>query len=117
MHKASTRPGGIFGIKEKLKDYFLRSISVGKSTSGPYPLTREKVVSMINPLFQFHKLNNGGIQKANAIADTFDILLTTLSSLCPTQTREFSIVKTKLEEACFFAKKSMAADSSNQEAD
>ncbi|HZR56339.1 MAG TPA: hypothetical protein VFA74_05670 [Terriglobales bacterium] len=69
----------------------------------------------MDQLFAFHKLNDEGQKKAVAIADTFGILLATLRSLCPEQTREFSIVKTKLEEACFFAKKSMAIQPENQQ--
>jgi hypothetical protein len=61
----------------------------------------------MDPLFQFHRLNEVGIEKAVKIAESFDRLLTELKELCP-EGREFSIVKTKLEEASFFAKKSMA---------
>lgn len=68
---------------------------------------------MVSPLFQFHKLNKGGIQKAVNIAETFDILLRDLQRWCP-DGREFSIVKTKLEEASFFAKKAMASAKENQ---
>ncbi len=68
---------------------------------------------MIDPLFQFHKLNDDGIKKAEEIAASFSELLRVLSYSCPAG-REFSIVKTKLEEACFFAKKSMAIQEENQ---
>lgn len=64
-------------------------------------------------LFQVHMLNEQGKAKARAIADHFESLLTALTPLCPGG-REFSIVKTKLEEACFFAKKAMAKDMANQ---
>ncbi len=70
---------------------------------------------MIDPLFDYKKLNERGIQKANAIADVFTVALNTLRSLCLENTREFSIVKTKLEEASFFAKKSVAVLPENQE--
>lgn len=70
----------------------------------------------IDPLFRFHKLNEDGCNKAHSIACAFDELLRTLKSLCP-EVREFSIVKTKLEEASFFAKKAMANDVTNQAAD
>ena len=61
----------------------------------------------LNPLFRVHKLNDEGMKAANLIAESFDGMVLYLSKLCP-ESREFSIVKTKLEEACFFAKKAMA---------
>lgn len=67
----------------------------------------------IDPLFQFHRLNDDGIKKAEAIAETFTVILADLKRWCP-DGREFSIVKTKLEEASFFAKKSMANAPENQ---
>jgi len=63
--------------------------------------------------FTVHMLNEEGIGKANLIKSMFDAFLTELSAICGTG-REYSIVKTKLEEACFFAKKSMACQKVNQ---
>lgn len=60
---------------------------------------------MISPEFRVYKLTQQGIDRLEYITSIFDCLLSSLGSLCPTG-REFSIVKTKLEEACFFAKKS-----------
>lgn len=71
---------------------------------------------MPDPLFQFHKLNEDGIIKAQEIAEIFTTALNELRDLCPENTREFSLVKTKLEEASFFAKKSMANLEENQAA-
>jgi len=71
-------------------------------------------MTTVNQLFQFHKLNPDGIKKAEEIAATFNRLLWDLEHMCPTSTREFSITRTKLEEACFYAKKSMAMDPANQ---
>lgn len=65
-------------------------------------------------LFAFHKLNLDGQHRAAVIAERFDTLLHDLVLLCP-DSREFSVCKTKLEEACFFAKKSMALRPENQE--
>ena len=65
-------------------------------------------------LFTVHLLNEDGKQKAAEIAEYFDSCLDGLKTVCPENTREFSIVKTKLEEACFFAKKAMATDTENQ---
>lgn len=67
----------------------------------------------VNKLFEVHLLNNQGIRKAAAIAMAFDDLLSELSLHCP-ESREFSIVKTKLEEAAFFAKKAMSVQAENQ---
>ena len=69
----------------------------------------------MSPLFQTHKLNDNGFYKAKEIAVAFNSLLIQLEHLCPIDNREFSIVKTKLEEACFYAKKTMANESINQE--
>lgn len=67
----------------------------------------------MNKEFQVHILNADGINKAKEIAILFDATLDTLLNLCP-QGRELSVVRTKLEEACFFAKKAMATDPINQ---
>lgn len=68
---------------------------------------------VIEPEFAFHKLNEEGQNKAKTIALYFSDLLFSLQSYCPAS-RELSIVKTKLEEACFFAKKAMANQPKNQ---
>jgi hypothetical protein len=70
---------------------------------------------MHNPLFQVHRLNEDGMKRADEIAGAFNDCLARLMDLCA-EGREFSIVKTKLEEACFFAKKSMANVPANQAA-
>jgi hypothetical protein len=75
---------------------------------------------MNNPEFRVHMLNANGVRKAIEIRDVFDQALDKLAVLCtPDGTigpggREYSIVKTKLEEACFFAKKSIANQECNQ---
>lgn len=72
----------------------------------------------ISPLFEVHILNDEGIAKAKGIARAFDSLLITLEEVCLENgklgSREFSIVRTKLEEAAFFAKKAMALLPQNQ---
>lgn len=76
---------------------------------------------MKNKEFVVHKLNEMGMARALGIAVNFDILLTALTvevpgqgALCP-EGRELALVRTKLEEACFFAQKSMAGRPENQE--
>jgi hypothetical protein len=73
----------------------------------------------MNKEFEVHILNDMGKTKARLIAEAFDELLTKLTD-APIGTpcsdgRYLAIVKTKLEEACFFAKKNMASDESNTE--
>jgi len=59
--------------------------------------------------FEVHMLTSEGLRNSQTIATLFNNLLCELESFLPAR-REFSIVKTKLEEACFFAKKAMASD-------
>lgn len=59
----------------------------------------------MDPAFQSHRLNEAGLAKAKEIGESFDALLASLPKGDP---RCGAIVKTKLEEACFFAKKAMA---------
>ena len=66
----------------------------------------------MNKEFAVHMLNDDGKTKAKAIADAFDECLEKLVALCP-PSRETSIMRTKLEEACFFAKKAMASQPEN----
>jgi hypothetical protein len=63
--------------------------------------------------FSVHKLNPSGLERALQIAEAFDQLLGELTLLV-SEGRYLSIVKTKLEEACFFAKKGMAQQGTNQ---
>lgn len=70
-------------------------------------------MSVFNNEFKVHKLNSLGIETAQGIAIMFDVLLQQLTPICG-PSREFSIVKTKLEEACFFAKKAMAIKPEHQ---
>jgi hypothetical protein len=76
----------------------------------------------MDPLFQFHKLNEEGIAKAVRIAEAFTRLMSELNDIIGVTDgsypvgREFAITKTKLEEASFFAKKAMAIQTRNQAA-
>lgn len=73
----------------------------------------------MNKLFAFHKVNTQGQRKAVEIAGAFDELLNKLYDCwaipIDLTDREIAIVRTKLEEACFFAKKVMALQENNQE--
>lgn len=76
----------------------------------------------MDALFEVHRLNHVGMVKAQAIAQAFDDLLNHVKSLSGEDhppiphSREFNVVRTKLEEAAFFAKKAMAKKPENQEA-
>lgn len=71
----------------------------------------------MNELFKFHKLNQDGQDKAKEMALRFSDLVQLLESdaFGLKDCREWNIARTKLEEACFFAKKSMAMQPENQE--
>lgn len=61
--------------------------------------------------FRVHKLNETGLSKARDMAQAFEDLVRTLDSLgVGYNPRYRALVLTKLEEACFFAKKAMASD-------
>lgn len=68
----------------------------------------------MNREFQVHRLNAQGLERAGNVADAFDYLLDQLCVMCPPG-RELSIVRTKLEEACFFAKKAIANEPANNQ--
>lgn len=52
-------------------------------------------------------LSEDGKKHAVDMAIKFSVLVDYLDTICPTSP-EFTIAKRKLEEACFYAKKSMA---------
>lgn len=82
----------------------------------------------MNKEFQTHYLNESGKRKGERITNLFDQLLVVLTTdpnddldqqhadrqmiLCP-PSRETAIMRTKLEEACFFARKSMCSQVQN----
>jgi hypothetical protein len=68
----------------------------------------------MNKEFEVHKLNEQGFAKVTELAHGFDALLTAILAWIPAS-RELSIVRTKLEEACFFAKKGIANVPENQQ--
>lgn len=68
------------------------------------------------PEFTVHKLNDSGLKKAEQVAHVFDDALDALIELwgADADPRLRSIVRTKLEEASFFAKKAVATAAENQ---
>jgi hypothetical protein len=65
-------------------------------------------MTTINKLFDSPQITDEGIEKIKHCRNEFSLFLNALSVLDPNGGREFSIVKTKLEEACFFMNKSIA---------
>lgn len=57
--------------------------------------------------FTVHALTVQGLNEAQAIAEAYDELLTKIEAW-PMDPRCLAIVRTKLEEACFFTKKGYA---------
>jgi hypothetical protein len=78
-------------------------------------MTQEQAADTMKSEFAVHKLNEDGIAKANIMGWKFSELLYWLegSDVC-IEGRELSLAKTKLEEACFYAKKAMATNLVNQ---
>lgn len=58
--------------------------------------------------FEVNKVNDEGMAVMDQIAILFDNLLNAIESIQSEDSQEISIVRTKLQEACFFAKKSIA---------
>ena len=63
--------------------------------------------------FKTHRLNEAGIKKCDAIGEVFENTLEVLRAMCAneykgTGAREMALVATKLQEACFFAKRAVA---------
>lgn len=63
--------------------------------------------------FAVHRLSERGLGYADEIARAFDNLLTRLDEVVGNGGREMAIARTKLEEACFFAKKALAVQHEN----
>lgn len=66
----------------------------------------------MNKEFQVHMPNKQGQDNAKEIAAAFDVCLNRLMELCPLG-REMSLVRTKMEEACFFAQRAMSNNPNN----
>jgi hypothetical protein len=69
---------------------------------------------MVAKEFEVHMLNDQGKKHAQELALRFSDLLGWCRAI-GTEGRELSLVATKLEEACFFAKKALAIKKENQE--
>lgn len=68
--------------------------------------------------FEVHMLNDEGKKKAQTMAEMFNGLMESTANMIgtdPATARYIAIVRTKLEEACFFAKKGLAVNPTNQQ--
>ncbi len=63
--------------------------------------------------FQVHRLNDSGFTKAEELGVIFSDALEEIEKIVPAGS-ERALVITKLQEACFFAKRAMALDLANQ---
>lgn len=68
---------------------------------------------LIKPEFAVHMLNDEGKKQAYALAEEFSSLLSYVEELVPAG-RERALVITKLQEACFFAKRGVAVQEKYQ---
>lgn len=70
----------------------------------------------VHPLFQVHLLNDIGKAHANDLAERFTGLLEFIEEVgAYGDPRDLALAKTKLQEACFFAKRAMATAHENQQ--
>lgn len=65
-------------------------------------------------LFQVHTLNEEGMKKAKHLQDLFEQFFAQITEGLP-DSREKSIVATKLQEASFYAKRAMAMQPENND--
>lgn len=69
---------------------------------------------MIRDEFKVHRLNEEGMQKAEGLAEDFSEFLDRVELVCGKDGREMAIVRTKLQEASFQAKRAIAQRLENQ---
>lgn len=64
-------------------------------------------------MFEVHRLNEAGMQKAAQLQVAFKEFLIELEDIAGTGGREMAIVRTHLETASFYAKRAMAVQHEN----
>jgi hypothetical protein len=67
----------------------------------------------MNDDFKVHVLNEDGLRIANDIAVQFQLLLDRMEEVM-SPSRELSLVRTHLQDACFWAKRGIAIDPKHQ---
>lgn len=63
----------------------------------------------MHDLFKVHRLSDYGVRQAERLAEEFSDLLDNVEHLCGTDGREMAIVRTKLQEACYHAKRALCS--------
>lgn len=64
--------------------------------------------------FQVHRLTEEALRLAQSLAVQFTICLNSVEALVGHDGREMAIVRTKLQEAAFYAKRALAVRKENQ---
>lgn len=64
--------------------------------------------------FQSHDLNDTGIARTHDVAKLFSVFLNNLEAVTGEAGRDMALVRTKLQEAKFFAVSAVAAQKDNQ---
>lgn len=65
--------------------------------------------------FKVHRLNGVGMERAKGLALEFSRLLEEVEVISGSDGRDMALVRTKLQEASFYAKRAMASRPENQE--
>jgi hypothetical protein len=69
---------------------------------------------MIDPLFSTVQLSSEGLRKVNTLRESFTEMVEIIEAILPGNSREISIIRTKLEEASFYAVKAVRNYKENQ---
>jgi len=69
---------------------------------------------MIDPLFSTVQLSFEGLRKVNTLRESFTEMVEIIEAILPGYSREISIIRTKLEEASFYAVKAVRNYKENQ---
>jgi hypothetical protein len=70
----------------------------------------------MRPEFDVHILNDTGLEKARQLGTEFSELLNNVEQICGSLNngREMALVRTKLQEASYYAKRALALNPDNQ---
>lgn len=69
----------------------------------------------MEPLFEAYPLTSQGQGKVARVREAFSAVLQALIAECGPSGREIALVRTKLEEACFYAIRAISTRTENQE--